>query len=288
VTTPASPAAPSSAPPVCPRHPDRVSYVRCQRCGRPACPECQRPAAVGVHCVDCVREAARQLPAQRTIVGAKASQGPPVVTITLIALCVVSFVIQMTSATWTNDLVFAPVAGRSEPYRFLTAAFLHATGFIPHLIFNMVALWFLGPFLEATLGRWRYLSLYLLSAIGGNVLVLLLADPPSVAAGTWYVGVLGASGAIFGVFGAALLMLRRLGQSARTMFVVIALNLVISFTVPGISWQGHVGGLIVGTALGAAYVFAPRALRLPIAIGATAGVAVLLVALAMVRYSGVG
>ena len=279
----------SSTPPVCPRHPDRVSYVLCQRCGRPACPECQRAAAVGVHCVDCVREAARSVPPQRTVVGGKVRPSPPVVTITLITLCVASYVIQLSSPSWTQVLIFAPVVGKSEPYRFLSAAFLHSTGMITHLLFNMVALWFVGPYLENTLGRWRYLSLYVLSAIGGNVLVLLLASPPNaLETGSWYGGVLGASGAIFGTFGAVLIVVRRLGQSARSMFVVIALNLVFSFAVPGISWQGHIGGLIVGTALGAAYAYAPRDRRLPVAVGSTLGVAVLLVVLAVVRYAGVG
>lgn len=287
MTTPADPATTPASPPVCPRHPDRVSYVRCQRCGRPTCPECQRTAAVGVHCIDCVREAARNTPAQSTVLGGKVRQGRPVVTITLIALCVVSFLAQNMSTSWTQALIFSPELGQHEPYRFLTAAFLHSTGWVAHLLFNMMALWFIGPYLETTLGRWRYLSLYLLAAVGGNVLVLLLADSPYVM-GTWYQGVLGASGAVFGLFGAVLVVVRRLGQSARSMVVVIALNLGISFVVPGISWQGHVGGLIVGALLGAVYAYAPRPRRREVGIGATVGVAALLVLTVVLRYAAVG
>ena len=129
-----------------------MSYVRCQRCGRPACPECQRQAAVGIHCVDCVAEAARALPTTRTALGGVRRDGRPVVTLTLIGLCVASFVLQLVMPTWTARWLFSPVLGFFEPWRFLTAAFLHSPGQYLHIIFNMVALWFVGPTLENTLG----------------------------------------------------------------------------------------------------------------------------------------
>lgn len=272
--------------PVCPRHPDRVSYILCQRCGRPTCPECQRPAAVGVHCVDCVRDAARNAPVQRTVVGGRVRGGQPVVTIALVVLNVASFLVQQISGGWTNALIFSPIQGYAEPYRFLTAAFLHAN--VTHIAFNMIALWFIGPYLETTLGRWRYVMLYVLSAVAGNVMVLLLAGDPYVLQNSWGQPVLGASGAVFGLFGAVLVVVKKLGQSARSMFVVIALNLAIGFIVPGISWQGHVGGLIAGTVMGATFAYAPRSRRLLMAIGVTVLVAVAVVVLAMVRYRSVG
>src|SRR3954454_7944916 len=89
--------------PVCPRHPDRVSYVRCQRCGRPACPECQRPAAVGIQCVDCVRDAARTAPGARTVFGGRATAGPPVVTYSIIAICAVAYLAQRVIPGITQD-----------------------------------------------------------------------------------------------------------------------------------------------------------------------------------------
>jgi len=286
VTTPMDPgAAPASTPPtpVCPRHPDRVSYVTCQRCGRPACPECQRPAAVGIHCVDCVREAARRAPATRTVLGGTVRGGRPVITIGIIGLNALSFVLQVVLPGWQSALIFRPVWGDTEPYRFLTAAFLHAS--IPHIAFNMIALWFIGPYLEIVLGRWRYVALYLLSALGGSVMVLLLADPFGQS---WITGVLGASGAIFGLFGAVVLVARRLGQSVRSMFVVIALNLVMGFTIPGISWQGHVGGLVVGLLLGAVFAYAPRSRQRQAALVATIAMGAVLIAIAVLRYASVG
>ena len=103
--------------PVCPRHPDRVSYVRCQRCGRPTCPECQRPAAVGVQCVDCVREGQKGMRTPRTQFGAAVTTGRPVVTLTIIAICVVVWLAQQVSPTVTQELSFAPYQGVSEPWR---------------------------------------------------------------------------------------------------------------------------------------------------------------------------
>ena len=280
---PGASAVPAPPAPVCPRHPDRVSYVTCQRCGRPACPECQRPAAVGIHCVDCVREAARRSPATRTVLGGRVRDGRPVVTITIIGLNVVSYLLQLVVPGYQDALIFAPSVGDVEPYRFLTAAFLHAS--IPHIAFNMIALWFIGPYLEIVLGRWRYVTLYLLAALGGDVMVLLLADP---AGASWHIGVLGASGAIFGLFGAVVLVARRLGQSVRSMFVVIALNLVMSFTLAGISWQGHVGGLVTGLVLGTVFAYAPRSSQRQVALVATVATGVALVVIIVLRYAGVG
>lgn len=271
-------------PPVCPRHPDRVAYVRCQRCGRPACPECQRPAAVGIQCVDCVREAAREQRPARTAFGGRVTDGRPVVTITLIALCVISFVLQQVSDRWTIDLAFVPFLGETEPWRFLTSAFLHSPSSVVHIAFNMIALWSVGPFLETSLGRWRYLALYVLSAIGGSVMFLLLADPFSAS---WFTVLVGASGAVFGLFGAVLVVLRRVGRSARGIVAVLAINAVLGFVLSGVAWQAHLGGLIVGAALGAAFAYAPRERRLPVAVGACLGMAVLLAGAALVAYAGV-
>ena len=274
--------------PVCARHPDRVSYVRCQRCGLPTCPECQRPAPVGIQCVDCVAAARRALPAQRTPWGTRVRDGRPVVTITLIGLCVVSYVLQLaTSGGWTEQWAFSPAIGRIEPWRFLTTGFLHSTySVLPfHLLFNMYALWIVGPFLEQMLGRWRYTALYLLSAIAGSVGVLLLADPASTD--SWVRGVVGASGAVFGLFGAILVVMRRLGRDARQIVVVIVLNVIIGFTVPNIAWQAHFGGLAMGALLALVYVHAPPGRRRVVTVVATAGASLALVVLALIKYASV-
>ena len=273
-----------SPTPVCPRHPQRVSYVRCQRCGRPTCPDCQRPAPVGIQCIDCVAEAQRAIRPPRTPWGTQVRHGRPVVTITLIVICVVSYVLQLaTGGAWTDQWIFSPAIGRIEPWRFLTAGFLHSEGMILHLLFNMYALWIVGPFLEQMLDRWRYTALYLLSAIAGSVGVLLVANPASPI--SWNGGVVGASGAVFGLFGAILVVLRRLGRDARQIVFVIVLNVVIGFTVPGIAWQAHFGGLVVGAVLALIYVHAPADRRRIIAIVATAGVSVALVVLALLKYA---
>ena len=273
---------PQGGPPTCPRHPDRVSYVRCQRCGRPTCPECAVPASVGVQCVDCVREAKQAAPVNRTVLGAPVRTGRPVVTLTIIALCAVSFLLQMVLgwSGWTSRWAFAPFIGETQPWRFVTGAFQHST--LLHIAFNLYALWIVGPYLEQMLGRWRYTALFLLSAIGGHVAVLLFADPTSLS---WITATVGASGAVFGLFGAVLLVLRKMGQEARGMLVIIGLNFVIGFVVPNISWEGHLGGLVTGTVLGAAYVFAPPAHRRVVGVVATAGMALVLVSLAVARYA---
>lgn len=270
-------------PPVCPRHPDRASYVRCQRCGRPTCPECQRPAAVGVHCVDCVAEAARNAPQARSALGGRAVQGRPVVTLTIIGLCMVSYALQWLVPGWTNRWVFSPVAGAFEPWRFLSAAFLHSPTLLLHIVFNMLALWMVGPYLEQTLGRLRFATLYVLSAFGGSVAAVLLAP----AVGGWTQGAVGASGAVFGLFGAVLVVLRRLGRDARGIVGVLVLNAALSF-LPGIAWEAHLGGLVVGAALGAAYAYAPRHRRRLVAVLVPTVLAVALVASTLAVYGRYG
>ncbi|WP_324650188.1 rhomboid family intramembrane serine protease [Georgenia sp. H159] len=267
-------------PPVCPRHPDRVSYVRCQRCNRPVCPECQRPAAVGVQCVDCVARAQAAVPARRTVFGGRVREGRPVVTISLVALCVIAYVALRAGGDARIHLVFVPFLGEAEPYRFLSAAFMHG-GFL-HLAVNMYALWIVGSVLEPALGRWRFLALYLVSAVGGSVGVLLFAAPDGLA---WLTPVVGASGAVFGLFGAIGLALRRLGRDTTQIVVLIVINTVIGFTIPNIAWQAHLGGLVTGLVLAAAYVYAPRKQTALVSVAATVLVSAALVALAVAKYA---
>jgi membrane associated rhomboid family serine protease len=259
-----NPATPQAQPeaPVCPRHPDREAYVRCQRCGRPTCPECQRPAAVGIQCVDCVREGAKTVRQARTIFGGAVTDGRPRATLWIIGICAVVFVLQSVVPGLTNRISFAPVVGDTEPWRFLTSAFAH--GSILHIAFNMYALWIMGTYLEPMLGRVRFVTVYLLSAFGGSVVYLLLSSPPSLAeraigqCGSWCTPAVGASGAVFGLFGAFLVLQRRLGRSAAGMYVIIGINAVLGFVIPNIAWQAHLGGLVTGAAAAAVIAYAGR------------------------------
>jgi membrane associated rhomboid family serine protease len=259
-------AEPSAQIPVCPRHPDRPSYVRCQRCGRPACPECQRAAAVGFQCIDCVNETKRTTPAAKTVYGGTAVVGRPLVTFGIIAVCALLYVLQwLIPNDWIyQNLAFAsvhasPEFGVFEPWRMLTAAFLHSQGFILHIVLNMYTLWIFGQALEPLVGRIRFLAVYLISAFGGSVGFLLLT--PAYVLGQPLTGVVGASGAIFGLFGAMLVVQRHRGGDTRQLWVLIAINGAIGFIVPQIAWQAHLGGLVTGAACAAAIAYAPHGAR---------------------------
>jgi membrane associated rhomboid family serine protease len=258
------------APQACYRHPDRATYVSCTRCHRYICPECMRDAAVGHQCVDCVNEGARTTRQPRTRFGG-AQRGPaPVVTYVLIALNVVMFVLQTVSAQVEDALEMqSPAVADGELWRLLTSAFLHYGP--THILFNMWALYVVGPPLESALGRSRYIALYFMSALGGSVLVYLLSPTGASTAG--------ASAAVFGLFGATFVVARRLRLDVRGVVFLIVANLVITFLIPNISWQGHIGGLVTGAAIAAAYAYAPRKSRNLIQVGATVAALVLFVCL---------
>ena len=183
----------------------------------------------------------------------------PLVSMVIIGICVVVWVAQTAVADLTYDLWFVPVAGDTEPWRFLTSAFAHAPGNVMHILFNMLALWLVGgQYLEPLLGRARYAALYLLSAVGGSVGYLLLSYPPSAMdlamrqdPGHWYTGAVGASGAVFGLFGALLVLNRKLGRSSAGMYATIVINAVLGFVIPNVAWQAHLGGLVTGAAAAA-------------------------------------
>jgi membrane associated rhomboid family serine protease len=250
-----------AAEPVCPRHPDRVSYVRCQRCDRPACPQCQRPAAVGFQCVDCVREQARATPSVRTVFGGRASGGRPVVTQAIIAACVVLYVLQLAPGSGiTAALALAPGQVAQEPWRLLSSAFLHSPSLILHIVFNMLVLYQVGPWLEQALGRARFAALYVISALGGSVGFLLLGVNANLPA-AFQPSVVGASGAVFGMFGALLVLTRTLGRRDQALIGTIAINFVIGVIIPNVAWQGHLGGLVTGALAALIIAKAPAARR---------------------------
>ncbi|WP_315093092.1 rhomboid family intramembrane serine protease [uncultured Cellulomonas sp.] len=235
---------------------------------------------MGIHCVDCVAEAARAAPTTRTALGGVRHDGRPVVTLTLIGLCVASFVLQLVDPSWTGRWLFSPILGVYEPWRFLTAAFLHSPGQLLHILFNMAALWFVGPTLENTLGRVRFVTLYLVAAFGGSAGSVLLAS----ATDSWTTGSVGASGAVFGLFGAILVVSKRLGGDVRGILVLIGINLALGFVMANIAWQAHVGGLLTGALLTAAYAYAPTARRRLVAVVAPVALVALYLAAMSFAY----
>ena len=260
----------------CYRHPDRQSFVLCQRCGRTICPQCQTQAAVGVHCPECVREGrasgARRSPSISNL--ARSTTDRPIVTWSIMALCVIVFVLQMIPGSQvTNLLLYVPALTATEPWRMITSAFVHSPGQLAHIVFNMLSLFLFGPLMERMLGRVRFLALYLLSGFGGSVAVLLIAPGTPV---------LGASGAIFGLLGGFFVIQRRLGGNTTQLLVVIGINLAIGF-LPGanIAWQAHLGGLIVGAAVAFVYLRTRRAAQRTVQIAAVTGVFVALVLLTL-------
>jgi len=276
------PGTPQTAP-TCYRHPDRATYIRCTRCNRPICPECMHDAAVGHQCDDCVREGAKMVRQPKTTFGGREYGAKPVITYALIAINVVMFLLESVSPGLKSELVlFAPAVADGDLYRLVTSAFMHYG--VAHLLFNMYALWVIGPPLEKWLGGLRFTALYALSALGGSVLVYLLSSLGAATAG--------ASGAVFGLFGASFVVGKRLNLDTRWVIGLIAINLAFTFVIPllggqQISWQGHIGGLVTGAAITAAYAYAPRERRTLIQVSATVGLIVLFAALIWWRTTDV-
>ena len=247
MSAPSAPESPAEAP-SCYRHPGRRTYLRCNRCERYICADCMRSAAVGHQCVECVQEGARTIRQPRTRFGGRERSGMPVVTYALIAVNVLVFIVQVAVGNLEKQLsLWPPAVADGQLYRLVTSAFLHYGA--THLLLNMWALFVVGPPLESWLGRMRFGALYALSGLGGSVLVYLLTTNSATA---------GASGAIFGLFGATFVVGKRLALDVRWVVVVIAINLVFTFVAPAISWQGHLGGLVTGAVVAAAYVYPPK------------------------------
>ncbi|MEU3547036.1 rhomboid family intramembrane serine protease [Streptomyces longwoodensis] len=256
--------------PGCYRHPDRETGVRCTRCERPICPECMVSASVGFQCPECVRSGsgtghAPDASTPRTIAGGTVAADPRLVTKVLIGLCLAAYLVQqVVGASFTDrfQLIGSAIMPRlgtdhlegvaeGQWYRLLTSMFLHF-GYL-HVLSNMLSLWWVGGPLEAALGRVRYLAVYLLSGLAGGALTYVLAAPNQ--------GSVGASGAIFGVFGAFAVLVRRQRYDMRPVIALLVINLIITFGWSGIAWQAHVGGLVAGVLIGYGMLNAPRGRR---------------------------
>src|SRR4051794_35486274 len=239
----------------CYRHPNRVTGVSCSSCGRPICPDCMTPTPVGMRCPECAR--------QRTKVhNMRTMTSDPRVTVGIIIVCVVAMLASGSlgfgnngGGRFVNDFALngPAIADDGEYWRLVTGGFLHAG--LLHIGFNMYLLWILGQMLEPALGSARFAALYFTSLLAGSFGALLLA-PDSVT--------VGASGAVFGLMGAAFIEQRRQGIDPFQTGIggLIVINLGLSFVLSGISIGGHIGGLIGGALAGLAFDFADRN-RLP-------------------------
>ena len=178
----------------------------------------------------------------------------PPFTMTIIVLCVAMWLVELllryTSTEAYNQLIamaaFSPVTAVSHPWSVITSLFLHAPSVL-HVLFNMLTLWMVGPPLERMLGGWGFLTLYMISGVGGGVGLMVWAVLSPGMAG-WLTFAYGASGALFGLFAALLVAYYRSGLDIRSMLVWMGLNFLMPLVVPGIAWQAHVGGFIVGGA----------------------------------------
>ncbi|MGW0435700.1 rhomboid family intramembrane serine protease [Micromonospora sp. NPDC003197] len=289
--------------PVCYRHPSRETYIRCTRCDRPICPECMREASVGHQCPECVSEGRRTQRPARTVFGGGAAGRAGYVTKAIIAvnvlLMLLSIALDSGGDAAAGGRGFGGLLGGNTPltdwgsvlglalfpdftvhgiadgeyYRLITAMFLHY-GLI-HLLMNMWALWVLGRSLEATLGPLRFLALYLVAGLGGNVAAYVFTAPNSQTAG--------ASTAVFGLFAGLFIIMRRLGRDTSSVIPILVINLVFTFLVPGISIAGHLGGLAFGAIMAVVMAYAPRSHRALVQGAGTAVVVIGLVVVTAVR-----
>jgi membrane associated rhomboid family serine protease len=274
-------------------------------------------ASVGFQCPDCVREGSRTQRQARTAFGGTQAGAAGTVTITLIVINVLVFILGIISAgrnaaeglgggglggllggstplsEWGAEVPYFTARGSGirlvgdsvadgHYYQLFTAMFLHYG--VLHLAMNMWALWVLGRPLETALGRVRFLALYLLCGLGGGVLVFLLGSPNAASAG--------ASGAVFGLFSALIVVLRKLKLSIASIIPVLIFNLVVTFSFSGyISWQAHIGGLITGAIVAAGFAYAPPKRRVAVQVATGVGTLVLLAvvfAIAMAQVPAVG
>ncbi|GIE96562.1 rhomboid family intramembrane serine protease [Paractinoplanes rishiriensis] len=294
--------APSTAP-VCYRHPSRETYIRCTRCERPICPDCMHEASVGHQCPECVAEGKKSQRPARTAFGGSRAGRAGYVTRTLlginIAVMVLSAIVGgsramagsggwfglMGSGTevtrWGEVLGYAPYVlggevhgiAAGEWWRLFTAMFLHYG--LLHLLLNSMLLWQLGNYLEEKLGPLRFLVLYLLAGLGGNVAAYVFTAPNQPAAGS--------STAIFGLVMAMFVINRRLKLDISALIPLLVVNLLFTFTIPNISVAGHLGGLVVGGVVALVLAYAPAGRRTMVQAVGCSAVFVFLIVVAALR-----
>ena len=287
-------AGPVAAAPVCYRHPDRETWIRCQRCERPICPDCMNSASVGFQCPSCVREGAKTVRQAKLPYGGIRVANPTLISSILIGINVAVWLAIAADGggdsvvasklaivpDWTVRVLAGGDAGElvdgvahGAYWQVITSTFTHIQVF--HIVLNMIALYMFGPALEQILGRIRFLTLYLVSGIAGSAGVMLFSNSHGMT--------VGASGAIFGLLGAMAVIALKSGGDVQGLLSLLAINLQITFTVPMISWQGHLGGLVGGTLVALGMVYAPRKRRSLVQFAVAGAVLLSVVALIAVR-----
>lgn len=296
--------------PTCYRHTGRETWIRCQRCDKSICPDCMRDAAVGFQCPDCVKEANKGSRQNRAMYGGERSADPRLTSFVLIGInAVVWLAIAATggSSSRLADLFALRANGACSPgdgylydieqrvcdatggtflpgvadgawWQLMTSVFTHVE--IWHVAMNMFALFIFGPALEGIIGRVRFLAVYVVSGLSSSVLVLFLSSQ--------YGSTVGASGALFGLLGALLVLARKARLNSQ--WLVQNLVVAVVITVVGwrlISWQGHLGGFLGGVVAAAIIAYAPRSSRSVVQWASLGVLAVVLLGLAFVRASAI-
>jgi membrane associated rhomboid family serine protease len=278
--------APAPGVQVCYRHAGREANIRCQRCDRPICTECMRDAAVGFQCPSCISEGARTTRQGMSPYGGRRSANPALTSYVLIGVNLAVWVAVVATggtssrlvsylALWARgscesainsniyfpgvteaqcvggDVRWVPGVVDGAYWQLITSTFLHVE--LWHVASNMLALFFLGPQVEAVLGRARFLAVYAVSGLTGSMVAYWFTSTDGYS--------LGASGAIYGLFGAIALLTIKVGGDLRPIAVLLGINVFITFAIPNISWQAHLGGLAGGAVVTAVILYAPRGAR---------------------------
>jgi membrane associated rhomboid family serine protease len=283
VTDPNNPSPAPAGVPQCYRHSGKETWIRCQRCERPICPDCMREASVGFQCPDCVTRGAKETRSGVGPYGGRRSGDPRRSTIALIATNIAVFVAVLAGggySSWlASRLMLTPLgrcvaddgsgwfpqagadiceriggatfkAGLADGafWQALTHGFVHVD--VIHIAFNVLALWVLGPSLEQVFGRARFLAIYFAATLAAGATIMWFSDP--------YTSTLGASGGVFGLLGAMLVLVWKVGGDLRSLGGLLAVNVAITIFVPNISWQGHLGGFVGGALVALVMVMAPQ------------------------------
>ena len=230
----------------CYRHPDRQSFILCQRCGKTICPSCQTQASVGVHCPDCVKLARQNAPKQRpaAVRAARAWRSGtdrPIATYAVLALMVVFFGVGLIPGAITS-IAYFPIATLVQPWTVLTYPFAHVSPL--SLLLDGLIMFLIGRQVEQMMGRNRFVTLFLVSALAGAV-ALLLVVPGGALIGTGPV--------VWGMFGAIIMYSRSQGGNVTGLLIMLGLFLVLGFVL-GSTWQANIGGLVAGVAVTGAYL----------------------------------